>query len=363
MKKILTALFIILSLFSLKTSLALAEDSCSTVHVNLNPSQTIYSGKVQKISFQLNESNLTIGETYKLMIDNGLLFPPLEIPFTYNPPYPITITVEAAGKSIIDKNWAAVNRLGTSGEDGTRHVHILRKDNSRLCEAGTYKIESTNDLPSSCNISITPKCVDKNTNSVTINFDKIIYRDDDWTGFIEVGVGRINGMIYSINNGTYSLQRTKDQISSGSNDIYLNIIDGATKHTACKATLTKFDVCKTGDESLSKTGKIENNLKPTEQKCADGNDGIITSLGCIPTNPAPFIGWLFGLAISIGGGIAFLLLSWGSFLLITSSGNPEQLKSGQEIIVSAGAGLLFIIFSVFLLNLIGVNILQIPGFS
>jgi hypothetical protein len=68
-------------------------------------------------------------------------------------------------------------------------------------------------------------------------------------------------------------------------------------------------------------------------------------------------------AISLGGGIAFLIMGVGAFLFITSQGNPEQLQKGKEMIVSAGAGLLFIIFSIFLLRLIGVDILKIPGFT
>ncbi len=54
---------------------------------------------------------------------------------------------------------------------------------------------------------------------------------------------------------------------------------------------------------------------------------------------------------------------FGAFQIMTSQGDPERLKAGKELIGSALAGLLMIIFSVFLLQLIGVQILQIPGFS
>lgn len=107
-------------------------------------------------------------------------------------------------------------------------------------------------------------------------------------------------------------------------------------------------------------------IKPTEcDSNNDGeNDGIETALGCIPTkDPTRFVAWLLGFAIGIGGGIAMLLIIFGAFQVMTSSGNPENLKKGQEKITSAIAGLIFIIFSVFLLKLIGVNILNIPGFG
>lgn len=93
-------------------------------------------------------------------------------------------------------------------------------------------------------------------------------------------------------------------------------------------------------------------------------EGIQTALGCIPTKePTQFIAWLLKFAIGIGGGIAFLMMVLGAIKVLTSSGNPEAVKAGQELITSALTGLLFIIFSLFLLQLIGVKILNIPGFG
>jgi len=90
--------------------------------------------------------------------------------------------------------------------------------------------------------------------------------------------------------------------------------------------------------------------------------GIRTAIGCIPTeNANVFIKWLLGRAVMIAGGIAFLLMIGGTFMVILSAGNPEQVKAGSQLITSAIAGLVFIIFSLFLLRLIGVEILGIPG--
>lgn len=92
--------------------------------------------------------------------------------------------------------------------------------------------------------------------------------------------------------------------------------------------------------------------------------GIETAVGCIPTeNTTEFVKWFLRWAIGISGGIAFLLIVWSGFQILTSAGNPEKLKGGQEQLTAAISGLLFIIFSVFLLRLIGVDILQIPGFG
>jgi len=90
---------------------------------------------------------------------------------------------------------------------------------------------------------------------------------------------------------------------------------------------------------------------------------VWTAFGCIDTNPSSFIGSVLKVAIGIGGGIAFLLILFGGFQILTSAGNPEQLTAGRELVTSAITGLLLVIFSIFLLRLVGFNILGIPGFS
>lgn len=92
------------------------------------------------------------------------------------------------------------------------------------------------------------------------------------------------------------------------------------------------------------------------------NPCVDTALGCINTEQNCFVGTVLGWAIMAGGGIAFLLMIFGGFGIITSSGNPENVKKGTETITSAIQGLLFIILSLFLLKLIGVNLFAIPGF-
>ena len=90
---------------------------------------------------------------------------------------------------------------------------------------------------------------------------------------------------------------------------------------------------------------------------------VWTAVGCIPTEPSAFIGKFLGLGIGVGGGIALLLILFGGFQILTSAGNPEQLNAGRELVGSAITGLLLIIFSIFLLKVIGVDILGIPTFT
>lgn len=94
--------------------------------------------------------------------------------------------------------------------------------------------------------------------------------------------------------------------------------------------------------------------------CPDGT--LSTAIGCINTSsPENLIKELLGLAVGIGGGIAFLLMLFGTFQIMMSSGDPKGIQGGKETITSALAGLLLIVFSVFLLKLIGVDILNLPG--
>ena len=84
-----------------------------------------------------------------------------------------------------------------------------------------------------------------------------------------------------------------------------------------------------------------------------------TALGNIATNPQEFAKKLLGIAIGIAGGIALILMVVGSVRVLTSSGDPQKVASGREMITAAIAGLLFLIFSVLILRFIGINILSL----
>lgn len=90
-----------------------------------------------------------------------------------------------------------------------------------------------------------------------------------------------------------------------------------------------------------------------------------TVLGCFSTDPsgAPFVKSILSIVFGMAGGIAFLAVLWGSAMVLTSAGDPLRLQGGKDIIVSSIFGILLIIFSVFLLRVVGYEILRIPGFG
>ena len=72
---------------------------------------------------------------------------------------------------------------------------------------------------------------------------------------------------------------------------------------------------------------------------------------------------MLAVIFGIAGGIAFLAVLTGSAIVLTSSGYPDRLQTGKDLIVSSIFGLMLIIFSVFLLRVVGFEILRIPGFG
>ncbi|MBI2196136.1 hypothetical protein HYU45_00845 [Candidatus Daviesbacteria bacterium] len=93
------------------------------------------------------------------------------------------------------------------------------------------------------------------------------------------------------------------------------------------------------------------------------NPGIATAIGCIHTNPVEFTKDIMKFVLGISGGLAFLMMLLGAFQILSSADNPDTLHAGRERLTSAVIGLLIVIFAILLLQIIGVGILDIPGFK
>ena len=106
-------------------------------------------------------------------------------------------------------------------------------------------------------------------------------------------------------------------------------------------------------------------LSPTIITCpGTGSLGFDTAIGCIPLEDLNIFSQFFlRWGIGIAGGIAFLLILYAGFMIITSTGDPKRLQAGRELLTAAIAGLLLLIFAAFILRVIGVDILGLPGFG
>ena len=143
----------------------------------------------------------------------------------------------------------------------------------------------------------------------------------------------------------------------------------------CCNTQNDCDALKAGDLQSSGIDQSSNlgidPTKPSEDPGSSdvhgacGPNGIDTAIGCIPVlgGQEEFLGFLLKWAIGVGSGIAFLLILYAGFMIMTAAGNPERLKAGQELITSAISGLVLLIFSIFVLRFIGIDILGLDQFG
>ncbi len=115
-------------------------------------------------------------------------------------------------------------------------------------------------------------------------------------------------------------------------------------------------------------GDLENMKKyPEINSCFNcfSGGGYWSSIGCIHLKSLPdFIEKnVFGWGLSLAALIAIGCISFAAVQMQLSQGNPEKIKKAQELLTSCIIGFILIIFSVFILRLLGVTILQIPGFK
>lgn len=127
---------------------------------------------------------------------------------------------------------------------------------------------------------------------------------------------------------------------------------------------------------LTSLAKTCDNIQSTVEQgqCADclngkapgsgGTPGVWTSVGCVYADLGSFVSkFIFVWGVGFAGGISMLCIIYSAFMMQTSRGNAEAIKKAQQLLTSCITGLMVIIFSVFILRLIGVSILQIPGFN
>lgn len=99
--------------------------------------------------------------------------------------------------------------------------------------------------------------------------------------------------------------------------------------------------------------------------CFTNKKGYWSGIGCIyMSNFTDFIEKnVFGTLLGFAGVFAFMCILYASILMQTSRGDTEKIKRAQQLLTSCVTGLILIIFSVFILRIVGVNILGIPGFQ
>jgi len=123
------------------------------------------------------------------------------------------------------------------------------------------------------------------------------------------------------------------------------------------ATDTAYELCSMQINQATNTQAWANCSRCME----DG--GIWTAVGCIPQTPKAIVETLLEIGLIMSGAIVLIMILAGAFMLSTSQGDPKKTQDARELITSAIIGLLFIVFSITILQFVGVSILRIPGFG
>lgn len=95
--------------------------------------------------------------------------------------------------------------------------------------------------------------------------------------------------------------------------------------------------------------------------CGGNHNIISTAFGCIPVIPRLFTAEFVSRAVMMAGGIALLLTIFAGVMFMLSSGNPDRIATSARMFKSALFGLLMVAFSIFVLRLLGIHLLNIPG--
>jgi hypothetical protein len=130
-----------------------------------------------------------------------------------------------------------------------------------------------------------------------------------------------------------------------------------------------------GDASANTTSNFCDQIPPDQIERGSGMNardackecqskpGLWTAVGCIPTTYQGITSSIIKIGLSVAGGVALLMILAAAFTLTTSQGEPKAVTEAKDQLTAAVIGLLFIIFSVTILQFIGVKILQLPGFG
>ncbi len=90
---------------------------------------------------------------------------------------------------------------------------------------------------------------------------------------------------------------------------------------------------------------------------------INTAVGQIDVTPQGFINSIFRFVLLVAAFGGIVIIVYAGYIFMISRGDKEKLSAARDTLTSAIVGLLFIVLSIVILEIIGVDILRIPGFT
>jgi hypothetical protein len=95
----------------------------------------------------------------------------------------------------------------------------------------------------------------------------------------------------------------------------------------------------------------------------DGREGVWTAVGCMTKEPTNIMQSFLTIGVMMAGGASLLMSLFAGFILSISQGDPKEITRAKELLTAAITGLIFILFSITILQFIGYSVLRIPGFG
>lgn len=325
--------------------------SAGTCRVKVEPGVAGYSNK-----FTITGSDLVAGEDYRVRIEHiWNVFQPWSRDQDL-----LDIKPTEAGKIEFTRAPG-----GDDTKPGRNRMYVRRINGDiHICEPFDYTIVSAADSPKfGCKAEIQPRQPGL-SDTVTLDFSNL----PSPTGNFNL---KISGP-----GGTDPTRRGSTKTATG-----MQVTVGGFRATGVHTVVLSGELSGQGNQALCRasfrvgatTGSTEKAALDSSARTdafsvipcdASGEYAIQTAVGCIPLGDNnSFIAWFLKWALGFAGGIAFILMLTAGFQIMTASGNPDQVQGGKELLNAAISGLILIIFSVFLLRLIGVDILGIPGFG
>lgn len=87
-----------------------------------------------------------------------------------------------------------------------------------------------------------------------------------------------------------------------------------------------------------------------------------TIFGCMESGVAGYTQQWIIISTAAVGGLSFVLILFGGYLILTSQGSHEKLRKGRKLIITGVSAALLVFFAVAVLQNVGFEILRIPGF-
>lgn len=409
MKRLAITIISVFLLFFSFVPRAYAADSCADLYgitsvQGLGVSFPSGSKTIHNISFNIGTANP--GDTYYAKVTTGysaaLEQTAKEQP--NNSQLSFSFTSEWALNDVVDGNQA---------QSTSRTVSLYKSQpgfDDKLCELGSYTVERA-EVGRTCSQIVifqirngqecyggsqSRGCIDE-SDKLRVQALGVSEDGQPFDGNVKIKVVK-DGLDYGKDIGPVSLDESGntgtilyDNPGEGSYDFIvqtpkaglnfcstsLNITGQCTEDTMCDTDQPpppdippplgsdEYIICDQIDSTL--TGPTGGNLREQCEKCVEGNgrenNGIWTAIGCIQREPAQIAQALIIAGLMMGGGVGLLMILAGAFILTTSGGDPKRVSEAKEMITAAIIGLLFIIFSVTILQFVGTSVFQIPGFG